>query len=349
MRTRMIWLGCLLVSAWCAVAEEALPVKPNELRPAVTNHVLPGRRTLSAPLPAAAVKEEGKEEAAPAPQEYVLVRPGMARISSGENVGTNGDHDVGSYRLKLEAPFHMDVTEVTWKQWKEVREWAMTRPDLDPNLDAASRTYYTYEIAEGNGKSDDHPVTGITWFDCLKWCNARSEKDGLVPCYTISGTILRSKADSAPDCNFSATGYRLPTALEWNYAARGGLIGKRFPWGDRITHDNANYFSAENMRDADGRVYDTSVTRGCHPKYATGAFPYTSPVKSFPPNSYGLYDMMGNVAEWIWTPKGGIRSTCGGSWDADARGLRNGITSAHDGVNEKSDTIGFRTVRAAGQ
>lgn len=344
MSVQIFLSGCALFLAVAATAAEtASDVKTREI--GVPSH----RQIVNTPVEVSEPLLHGSSHDAVEETEKqtgFVVRPGMARISSGENVGTNADYDIGSYRIRMFEPFHMDLTEVTWKQWNEIREWALKRPDVGGD----ERSFFVYEFdGPGAGKADDHPVVSVTWFDCLRWCNARSEKEGLTPCYTVGGEILRRKVDSAPDCNPAASGYRLPTVQEWTYAARGGLVGKRFPWGDTISHDNANYYSAVGMRDAEGHLYDVSKTRGCHPKYAAEPFPYTSPVKSFAPNAYGLYDMVGNVAEWAWASKGSSRVTCGGSWDADARGLRNASTAVHNGPGERDDTIGFRTIRRAGQ
>jgi formylglycine-generating enzyme required for sulfatase activity len=210
-----------------------------------------------------------------------------------------------------------------------VRDWAVTNG-------------YDDLAGVGAGKADDHPVQGVSWVDSVKWCNARSEKEGLGPCYRVGGVICR-RSGGAPDCLFSASGYRLPTHIEWEYAARGGQVGKRYPWGNTISQKQANYFS--HAVDTN----DVSTTRGHHPDYAKTAMPYTSPVASFEPNDFGLYDMAGNVWEWCWAPKGASRTFRGGSWDADGGGVRCGYRSENSGNGEASVFGGFRCVRRAGQ
>ena len=231
---------------------------------------------------------------------------GMVAVPAGTNSGT--DPDYGNYSLTVDA-FYMDATEVTKSQWDVVYNWAVANG-------------YSF-VNVGSGKASNHPVHTVSWYDCVKWCNARSEMEGRTPCYTVSGSPYKT-GQSAPVCNFEADGFRLPTSDEWEYAARGGLQGKRFPWGDTITHDNANCYANGSAYSYDASAYTTYTF---HPSYDSGGYPYTSPAGSFASNGYGLYDMSGNVWEWCWDASGSLRFIRGGSWDYLANFARCGIAN----------------------
>jgi formylglycine-generating enzyme required for sulfatase activity len=242
----------------------------------------------------------------PAPDAFAFIPGGT---SSGTNpLAADESYDPvaypQSYSLTV-SPFYMGTCEVTKAKWDEVRAWASSRGYTD--LPAGSeRDGVDYS------KGPDHPVHLVSWYDCVKWCNARSEKEERTPCYTVSGSVYRTGEGADVSCNTSASGYRLPTDTEWEYAARGGLISRRFSWGDTIAHSQANYYSSSSYS------YDVSPTREYHPDYDTGDYAYTSPVGSFPANAYGLYDMAGNLWEWCWDwypgYVGSYRVGRGGGW-----------------------------------
>jgi len=217
------------------------------------------------------------------PTDMVLIPAGS--FTMGDTVGDGYSSELPTHTVYVSA-FYMDRYEVPKTLWDDVFQWATNHG-------------YSFEYG-ARGKAASHPAHSMTWYDAVKWSNARSEKENKTPAYYTSAAqtgVYRSGQINVDNSWVKWTaGYRLPTEAEWEKAARGGASGHRFPWADtdNITHSRANYYSSSNY------AYDTSATRGYHPAFNDGVYPYTSPVGYFAPNGYGLYDMAGNVWEWCW-------------------------------------------------
>jgi formylglycine-generating enzyme required for sulfatase activity len=150
-----------------------------------------------------------------------------------------------------------------------------------------------------------HPVVNVTWSEAVAYCQ------------WIGG--------------------RLPTEAEWEHAARGGLDGRLFPWGDDFT-GQAN--ARHNLK--------------------SEQFNFTAPVATFPPNAYGLHDMSGNVWEWTASPftrthahkpeNAGydLRTIKGGGWDNLIPRLRVSERAALSRSGRHNLYVGFRCVREKG-
>ena len=180
-------------------------------------------------------------------------------------------------------------------------------------------------------KDPARPVEQISWVKAAEFCNARSEAEGLKPCYDPV-TLA---------CDFSASGYRLPTEAEWEYAARSGQPAARGGTSERHL-----------------------ASRAC---YAGNSKKKTSCVGEKKPNAWGLHDMLGNVAEWCHdvyaadyyakspssNPRGPATGTNrvirGGSWKSDAErcgvAVRAGREAGFTDACFTGNTLGFRCVR----
>lgn len=269
----------------------------------------------------------------PSPLPSAVVIPAGA-FTMGDSLGTNYADQLPSHNCYVSA-FLIDVNLVTKALWDDVYQWALLHD-------------YDFENA-GTGKDTNHPVVEVSWYDAVKWCNARSEKEGLIPAYYTDSNqtgVLRSgrvNLDSG-SVKWNA-GYRLPTEAEWEKAARGGAAGHAYPWRDTnlFYHDRANVLN--------------------NPMFGSGEFPRTSPVGHFASNGYGLADMAGNVWEWCWdwydagwysvTPtvsdtrgpnSGDYRTLRGGSWN-DGESYAHCATRGFDAAEASFNAYGFRCVK----
>ena len=254
------------------------------------------------------------------PDSFVLIKGGTFQMGSPDSEAwRSADETQHSVTV---SDFYMSKYELTQKEYEEI---------IGSN--------------PSNFSGEDLPVENISWLDAAAYCNARSEKDGLTPVYTIDGQNV--------SWDRSANGYRLPTEAEWEYACRAGTTTP-FYMENSPSAENANYyghypyeiednyFSQGNLEVKPGEYRQTTVS-----------------VDSFSENPYGLYNMHGNVSEWVWDyygeygtneqtdpagpTSGTLRVYRGGGWNDFAKNTRSAYRATLE-QNKGSFNLGVRLV-----
>jgi formylglycine-generating enzyme len=239
-----------------------------------------------------------------APTGFVLVRGGTFQM--GDTLGKGFENEKPVHKVQVSS-FSIGKCEVTQKEWVAIM-------GSNPS----------------QFKADNLPVENVTWEDAITYCNKRSVKEKLTPCYT--GTGMDAK------CNFAANGYRLPTEAEWEYAARGGAASKGYLYAGGDDIEEVAWY----IENGDNK---------------------THPVGTKKANELGLFDMSGNVIEWCWDwysdftaaaqvdprgpAKGEYKLFRGGNWLSIATHVRPTRRDYAQGVGFMFGLRGLRVVRTA--